>query len=403
MNHDASCNDASDVLIVGAGPAGLALAAALRGSGLTVTLVEAQAQAALADPPDDGREIALTQRSRTLLEASGIWQRLHATHIVPVREARVFNGADLRPLRVQPRNSAAPLGWMVPNHAIRRAAWQVVQNDAHTRVIAGQRVIAAHTNVATATITLDDGRTLHARLLVLADSRHSATRRLLGIGAYQRDFGRSMLVCRMRLARPQPGQAWEWFDHDQTLALLPLHQDLASVVLTLPQQVASELSTQPVPDFEQAVRARFHDRLGAMQLQGERHTYPLLGVYAQRFSAHRLVLIGDAAVGMHPVTAHGFNLGLAGAAHLAALLRAVPAGGTEIGTASLLARYARAHHARCLPMYLGTQGIVDLYTREHAPARWARHILLQGAARVPGFRQALGAFLADVRLPALPH
>lgn len=384
-----------DVLIVGAGPAGLAMANGLAGSGLRVALVEPQTSTQLSAPDYDGREIALTRHSVALLGAQDVWSRIAIEHRAPLHEALVFDGADTVPLQVRAASGdAQPLGWLASNHAIRRASWEALQASHAATVLDGCRVQDVRLDAARAEVVLNDGRRLCSRLLIAADSRHSQTRRAVGIGAHMRDFGRSMLVCRMRLEQPCPGQAWEWFDHDQTLALLPLHADQASVVLTLPQMQIAPLLEMPVTDFDAQMQLRFHGRVGAMHLTSTRHAYALVGVYARRFSTTRFALLGDAAVGMHPVTAHGFNLGLAGAAHLAALLRNAAARGADIGAATLLARYARAHHARCLPLYLATQGIVDLYTRERAPAHIARHALLRAAARVPGFRQGLGALLA---------
>lgn len=385
-----------DVLIVGAGPAGLCLGNALAGSGLRVTLVDPQDDAELVDPPDDGREIALTIRSRAILESIGMWSLLPDAVSAPLYEARVFDGANTRPLRIAPYpRGSEPLGWMVANHAIRRAAMAALAKHGTAQVLASRRVVDASITDHGASVQLDNGGQLNCRLVVLADSRHSAMRRRLGIGSSQRDFGRSMLVFRMRIQHPQPGCAWEWFDHGQTLALLPLHDDLASVVLTLPQQVVDQLQSLPDDAFEAQMQTRFHDRLGQMKLMSARHAYPLVGVYAHRFSARRLALVGDAAVGMHPVTAHGFNLGLAGVADLAKRLVSATREGADIGATDRLARYARMHHLRCLPLYLCTQGIVDLYTAETRPTHWLRRGLLDAAATLPGIRQTLGALLTD--------
>jgi 2-polyprenyl-6-methoxyphenol hydroxylase-like FAD-dependent oxidoreductase len=130
-----------------------------------------------------------------------------------------------------------------------------------------------------------------------------------------------------------------------------------------------------------------------MQLCGDRHAYPLVGVYADRFVAQRHALIGDAAVGMHPVTAHGFNLGLKGQATLCREILAAERRGTDIGAAHQLARYEREHRRATWPLYAATNALVRLYTAEAPPLRLARHALLRAADRFTPFRRAVAAML----------
>jgi ubiquinone biosynthesis UbiH/UbiF/VisC/COQ6 family hydroxylase len=203
-----------------------------------------------------------------------------------------------------------------------------------------------------------------------------------------------MLVCRMHHAKSHDGVAWEWFDHGQTLALLPLNGGFcSSVVITVSDQEARRLQALGETDFDAELGRRFQRRLGTMRLCGERHAYPLVGVYADRFVAPRHALIGDAAVGMHPVTAHGFNLGLRGQATLAREILAAAARGADIGAAELLERYQREHRRASWPLYAATNTLVRLYTSEAPPLRFARHALLRLADRFTPFREGLAAIL----------
>jgi len=137
------------------------------------------------------------------------------------------------------------------------------------------------------------------------------------------------------------------------------------------------------------VQAQFNDRLGPMALVGERHAYPLVAVYAQRFAGHRCALLGDAAVGMHPVTAHGYNLGLAGVERLTAALVSARQRGQDIGSADALAPYAQGHHRHAWPIYQGTNAIVRLYTDARPVPRLLRQLVLQGARRLPPLQAAI--------------
>ena len=285
-----------DVAIAGAGPAGLCLARSLARSGLSVALIEPQLRQALAEAAFDGREIALTHASRQILESLGIWQRIPPGEISPMRSARVMNGTSSFALNfTSSRAAGQDLGWLVPNHLIRRAAWDAVQGQDALELFDGRKVLGVQADAQGQVVRLDDGSQLHARLLVAADSRFSATRRMLGIGAQMRDFGKSMLVCRMQHEQDHQQIAWEWFGYGQTLALLPLNGRQSSVVLTLPPREIERLQQLDDARFAREMEQRFERRLGAMQLVSSRHAYPLVGAYARRMVGNRCALLGDAA------------------------------------------------------------------------------------------------------------
>ena len=399
----------SDVLIVGAGPAGLSLAISLAQAGFTATVVEQQSDSTLAAPAPDGREIALTHPSRDTLQRLGSWDLLAAHEVGTICEAQVHDGplgqhSALQLSTPQTPEGAAPgaLGFIVPNHALRRTAYAVAARTPGVQIVTQAQVTRAATLPGHAELDYVPAGTpdappqrLTAPLLVAADSRFSATRRQLGIGAQMRDFGRTVIVCRMRHALPHGNVAHECFGYDRTLAVLPLPDDpqaghaLCSVVVTAGAADAAALMAQSPEAFAAQVQAQFNDRLGPMALVGERHAYPLVAVYAQRFAGHRCALLGDAAVGMHPVTAHGYNLGLAGVERLTAALVSARQRGQDMGSADTLAPYAQGHHRHAWPIYQGTNAIVRLYTDARPVPRLLRQMVLQGARRLPPLQAAI--------------
>jgi ubiquinone biosynthesis UbiH/UbiF/VisC/COQ6 family hydroxylase len=394
--------ESSDVLIIGAGPAGLALATALADAGLSITLIERQPRGALAEPQADGREIALTHRSRQILESLGLWQRFAADEVAPLRQARVVDGTSAQALWFDARGSdKSELGYLVANHVIRRAAFAAARERAAVRLVVAANVAAVSAGPARAAVRLGDGRVFQAALVVAADSRFSETRRRMGIGADQRDFGRTVIVCRLAHEHPNRGIAHECFRYGNTLAILPLNGNQVSAVLTLPSDRA-DAPMQMNPDgFAALVQEQFGGRLGAMQLVGERHRYPLVAVYAHRFVAPRFALLGDAAVGMHPVTAHGYNFGLYGVDALTRRLRGGRALKHDLGALDVLAGYEAEHRRATLPIYLGTNAIVRLFTDERAPARALRTAVLRAADLVAPLKSIVTRQLTGTPLAPL--
>jgi ubiquinone biosynthesis UbiH/UbiF/VisC/COQ6 family hydroxylase len=236
-------------------------------------------------------------------------------------------------------------------------------------------------------------------LVVAADTRFSETRRAIGIPARHRDFGKTMMVCRMTHEVPHEGIATEWFAHQQTLAVLPLNGNRSSIVLTLRHVEIEAIRRLPPAEFALEMERRFLSRLGRMTLDSERFAYPLVGVYPSRFVSTRYAAIGDAAVGMHPVTAHGFNLGLIGEDTLSRLLIEASTRGEDIGAQGLLDRYDRSHRQATLPLYLATNAIVGLYTAESPPARALRSALLGVARLAKPVSSVLSGLLMQGALP----
>lgn len=386
-----------DIIVIGAGPVGLNFAAALSSSDLRVAVIEQLPCAMLADPPYDGREIALTHTSVQCLRENGVWDRIPVADISPLRDARVWNGSSLAQLFIDHRDGrGAELGHLVPNHRLRRASFERVQDATHLTWFCESRVVDISLETSVAVVRLADGQTFSCSLLVAADTRFSATRRAAGIGARSLDFGRTMIVCRMTHELPHHQVAHEWFDYGQTIALLPLQGDCSSFVLTVDDQQARRLMALDPAHFNVELERRTQRRWGALQLVGERHAYPLVGVYAARFVAHRYALIGDAAVGMHPVTAHGFNLGLLGQATLAREVLAAATAHQDVGDAQRLVRYEREHRRATLPLYLATNALVKLYTADAGPLRLMRHALLRAAQRATPVRRLLTASLTHI-------
>ena len=380
-----------DLIIIGAGPAGLSFALSLRDSGLKVAIVERLTRDELADPPEDGRDIALTHLSRRLMQQHGSWQRIGDEHISPIHRAEVVDGDSPYALHFdKPADESDGLGFLVANHRIRKAIFEEFETlGENFTLLDATEVEQVHSDEHAAQVRLDNGKTLEAQLLVAADTRFSQSRRQMGIAADSVDFGRSAIVCEMEHELDHGHTAFECFHYGRTLAILPMPGQVSSIVVTAPADQVDDIVGLSPEAFAQDIEQRLRHRLGSMKLLGKRHVYPLVAVHARRFQARRFALVGDAAVGMHPVTAHGFNLGLSGQDLLAqGLLQAVRSGG-DIAAPSLLQRYQRRHMLSTRPLYHGTNAIVGLFTDDEFPVTLARKAVLRLSNHLPPVKWAI--------------
>lgn len=383
------------IVIIGAGPAGLALAINLASTGLAVTVIEQQSEDVLAYPVYDGREIALTHTSIATLQQLGAWQRIPNDAIFPLAEARVFNRKSPLALSFDAGKARqGQLGSLVSNYHIKRALFNVAREIETLELHCGASVEDVSCDQHEARVWLESGAEHSASLLVAADSRFSTVRAMLGIPTQMKRLGKSMLVGRVALDHDHDhgGIATEWFDEGQTLAMLPLGDREASVVVTLADGEAQRLAAQDKDALGAELTRRYAKRFGTLRPLTSLQLYPLTTTYAQRFIAPRAALVGDAAVGMHPVTAHGFNLGLAGTQRLSSLIISAIQEGRDPASPHLLRRYQNGHRAATLPLYLATNVIAGLYTDDSKRGLIARRLAFNAARAAPA-RMAVSRML----------
>ena len=367
-----------DVTIVGAGPVGLSFARALSDTSLNIAIIDRQTSKSLANPPEDGREIALTHLSKKILTSFGIWQEIDQNEISLIKEAKVINGASPYSLHFNHQDTSEnTLGHLIPNRLVRAAAYKVAKESKAIKIITGVGVDSFNIDANKAEIKLSNKEIIHCSLMIAADGRLSSSRRSMGIPSEVKDFGKTVIVCKMEHEKPHSNIAYECFHYGRTLAVLPMVGNYSSIVITISSDQADAIMKMKDQTFNQDIQTRFNSRLGGMMIVGKKYSYPLYASHASHFHANRFALIGDASVGMHPVTAHGFNLGLKGSKTLATVIEEALSNKDDFTSDEILSKYNQKHQRSTRPLYYGTNLLVDLYNSDKLSAKVLRRLALR--------------------------
>jgi 2-octaprenyl-6-methoxyphenol hydroxylase len=397
--------DRHDVIIAGAGLAGATFALAAAQGGLRVVLVDPQPFSAQLAPSFDGRSTAIAYSTFRMLDALGVGEGLrpHACRMdrILVTDGRrpgaaspaassAFLRFDADEIGDRPGNGGMggePLGYMVENRRIRVALSEAVI-AAGIEVRAPASVASVEAGPGLATVTLEDGSALEAPLVVGAEGRGSQVRREAGIDTVGWGYGQSGVVATVALGRDHGNVAHEYFLPAGPFAILPLTERRASLVWTETTRRAEALKSASDEAFHAHLMRRFGEFLDDVSVVGPRFVYPLSLQLAEELVAPRVALIGDAAHGVHPVAGQGLNMGLKDAAALAEVLVEAVRLGEDIGSSSVLDRYARWRRFDNAALTAGFDGFVRLFSNDLAPVRLARGLGIAAVNRLAPLRRA---------------
>ncbi len=387
-----------DVLIVGGGAVGSALACALADLPLRVLLVEAQAARFLEQPGFDTRVTALANGSQQILASLGLWSELkgyaEAIRAIHISERGRFGAARIRAAE----EGVAALGYTIENQALGRALWERLQRAPHVEALAPAVVtsLAVGSAQVAATIEQSDGGSLraHAKVVVAADGARSAVRAALGVSAEEHDYGQCAVIFNCATEVPLAGRAYERFTARGPIALLPLTGNRTAVIWTLPAETAEQVAGLPIDAFRGELQTAFGYRLGRFTRIGERHLYTLARVASGAVHGERAVIIGDAATRLHPVAGQGFNLALRDVATLAevmadALIAAPPDEPADVGAPDLLERYAAWRLADRRRVSRFTHGLIQLFGEDAPGFGLGRGLGLMAFDLLPGAKAML--------------
>lgn len=377
----------ADIAIAGGGMAGLTLGIGLAQSGLSVVVIDAAPQAELTEPEFDGRASAIAFASYKLLEGVGIWPHL-AAQAEPIMEIRVTDNQSPMFLHFdQAELGEGPLGYMVENRHTRMGLFARAAELDNLEIIAPDKATAFKVDGSKARLTLESGAIVEALLLVGAEGRASPLRQWAGIPTRKWQYDQSGIVATIEHELPHCNVAHERFLPPGPFAILPLKGNRSSLVWTVDPALAEEIMGLSTRAFEAEVQKRVGGFLGELKIIGPRWTYPLGLQYAERYIDQRLVLVGDAAHGVHPIAGQGLNLGLRDVAALIEVLVDARRLGGDIGAPDVLERYQRWRRADSLALALAMDGLNRLFSNDIPPLRLARDLGLAAVNRMPGLKR----------------
>ncbi|MBF7730105.1 2-octaprenyl-3-methyl-6-methoxy-1,4-benzoquinol hydroxylase [Pseudomonas sp. N040] len=400
----------ADLIIVGAGMVGSALALALKDSGLNILLLDSGTLTLKPFDPQSAfepRVSALSMASQRILERLGAWDGILARRSSPYAEMQVWDGSGTGNIHFAASSVHAELlGHIVENRVIQDALLEALLAS-RVQLLPGASLEALQRTASGWQLRLADGRELHTPLLVAADGANSAVRRLAGCATREWDYLHHAIVTSVRCAQPHQRTAWQRFTDDGPLAFLPLARDgdqhWCSIVWSCVPQQAEHLMALDAAGFADELGKAFEQRLGAVLEVDPRLCIPLRQRHAKRYVEAGLALIGDAAHTIHPLAGQGVNLGFLDAGVLAEVLLHAQQRGERLAAERVLSRFERRRMPHNLAMMAAMESFERLFQATPPPLRWLRNA---GLSLVNGLPEAKALFVRQALglsgdLPAL--
>lgn len=370
-----------DVIIIGAGLAGMAASIALAGRSaripLSVALIDARKAKSPTALKPDGRALAMTAGSRRMLETMGLWQSIEA-NAQPVERIEVIDarlGESYRPALLcfdKELIKGEPSAHMVESYSLYNVLYGAVRKTSAITLKMGEAVETRSFDAESAGVKLSDGTILTASLIIAADGRDSPSRKAAGLETIGWSYGQCGLVTTVEHERAHRATAVEKFLPAGPFAILPLPGHRSSLVWTESEAEADRLMALDNADYAMEINRRFDPRLGVARPVGPRRSHRLVLSIAKHYVAPRLALIGDAAHVVHPLAGLGFNLGLRDIEALAQEVMATARLGLDIGGTDALERYQRRRRFDAMKVALTTHGLNSLFSNENRFLRAVR-------------------------------
>ena len=406
---DTSQETEYDIIIAGGGMIGTSLGLALAPLKLRIAVVEAVARTEQQQPSFDDRSTALSRSSQRTFAAMGLWPEIVAAS-TPIKSIHVsdkgrfgFSHIDAAQQKVE------ALGYVVINRVLGQVLQNALASVDDLDLICPATITAVRSTGNQVEAIVDEAggtRSLSCKLLVAADGANSAVRDMIGISASRVDYKQWAVIGNVLPEMPPANRAFERFTDTGPVAMLPVADDRAGFVWMLSPEEAQEKLALTDEEFTGRLQDTFGYRLGKFSKVGKRAAYPLALTKANGLIARRSVVVGNAAHGLHPVAAQGFNLGVRDVAALCDCIadaRVEQGDSFDCGDAAILENYAEWRRADQAKVVRFTDGIVRLFGDTSPPVRALRNLGMLAFDLIPGVRKAFANHTMGLagRLPRL--
>jgi len=355
-------SDYADVIIVGGGMVGLALACALRNTGLQIVVIERGEPQLRTSLGRDCRVSAIVRGNVNILDGLGVWQYLK-DDASPMRQMRIWDNQAAGGIRFDCSEiEADALGYLIENSRTQRAMHQAMLESDTVEFCCPAEIAGLEWHDDQVRVKLADGRVLHTPLIVGADGGRSWVREQAGIDCWQRDYKQKGIVATVRPEQPHRGHAFQRFLPTGPLAMLPMTGDVCSIVWSAENSEADRLTGMNEADFLEALNLTFGPMLGRIVEAGARAAFPLKGQLAKHFVRHRVALVGDAAHCIHPLAGLGVNLGIRDAMVLAQEIVDARRFDEDWGELNVLDRYMKQRLPDVLSIMASMEGFHQIFT-----------------------------------------
>lgn len=398
-----------DIVIAGGGMIGTSLALALAPLNLKLAVVEAVPRSAPDQPSFDDRSTALSRSSQRMFAAIGLWPEIVAAS-TPIKKIHVSDKGRFGFAHIDAaEQKVEALGYVVINRVLGSVLQGSLDLQASVDWICPASIVGVAPGEDMTEVKIVENkheRSINCRLLVAADGANSSVREMIGISAKRVDYDQFAIIGNLLPEKSHDNRAFERFTEDGPVAMLPAADDRVSFIWMQSPEMAKALMQHNDDEFTRRLQAVFGQRLGAFSKIGKRVAYPLALTQANGLIGRRSVVVGNAAHGLHPVAAQGFNLGLRDVAALCdCIADRRPTAGQDFdcGDPVILENYAEWRAPDQQKLLRFTDGLVRLFADVRPPVRAIRNLAMLGFDLIPGVRRMFAKHAMGLagRLPRL--